>query len=141
MKKIIITLALFLLTLTLSAQSKIYVHGGYSWSLGLIGTEWQIKQIGLSAGFMPPIMPIIDETSGSFSGAFTFYTSQYIESYYASLAYATASFRPTTILMIGYQEVMDNTKFKGGIGYGWANNGRSGATIEFMLGIKIFEFF
>lgn len=154
MKKILFTL-IVLLTITISgfAQSALTVQGGYSWSNGLIGAEFQMGRLAVSAGYFPTKMPGSGESLSSFSGNFLLYGGDWDESsYYASIGVASAGYRsqnsynggawtddvvsPMTIVMVGYKGAIGNLNSKIGFGYGWCDYGNSW-TWELTLGWAI----
>lgn len=90
----VVSMLMIFTSTTLNAQTPMSfsVHGGYSWSIGVLGAEAQFGNIGLAGGWMPSKMPMSDERIHSYSGAVTYYTAKASEegtSYYISGAYAS----------------------------------------------------
>ena len=139
MKKILTLLvAIFAFVALSQAQNGAFsVNGGYSWSYGLIGAEYQIGHIGIGAGWMPTTYPGSGDPLNSFSGVFTWYGGDYDESsYYTSIAYASNGYRSQNsynggawtdnystgmgIWMVGYKaQWLSGFGLYGGCGVGW----------------------
>lgn len=127
------------------------LHGGYSWSIGVLGAEAQFGNIGIAGGWMPTKMPMSGERIHSFSGVITYYTAkagEYGSSYYVSLAEASQGFRyedswggeftsPMTIATIGMKYDAGGVWSRAGVGYGWCPDGNA-FTFEFNLGFVLF---
>lgn len=140
MKKILTLLVVIFAFTTLSfSQSAFTVQGGYSWLNGVVGAEYQMGHIAISAGYYPAKMPGSGDPIASFSGAVTWYDGLWSESgYYASIGFASAGYRhetsynggawgsdivsPMTIGMIGYKYgSYTGYNMKLGFGYGWCD--------------------
>lgn len=98
MKKLLLVAIMSVVMISISITTKAQtpmsfsVHGGYSWSIGVLGAEAQFGNIGLAGGWMPSKMPMSGERIHSYSGAVTYYTAKASEegtSYYISGAYAS----------------------------------------------------
>lgn len=155
MKKIFLTIVM-LLTLSVFASNaqtpmSFSAHGGYSWSIGVLGAEAQFGNIGLAGGWMPSKMPMSGTRIHSYSGAITYYTAKASEegaSYYVSAAYASQGYRyedswggemtaPVTILTAGAKYQAGGFWTRAGLGYGWCEY--SGAfAFEINLGFVLF---
>ena len=147
MKKILLTvIVLFAITTFSFAQPSggaLNIQGGYSWTNGLIGAEFQAGHLAVSAGWFPTKMPGSDEKLSSFSANFLVYGGNWDESsYYASIGVASAGFRsqnrynggswtndnvsPMTIVMVGYKYGdWSGLNMKAGVGYGWCDLGNA----------------
>lgn len=126
-------------------------HGGYSWSIGVVGAEAQFGNIAIAGGWMPTKMPMSGERIHSYSGAITYYTAKANEdgySYYVSLAEASQGFRyedswggestsPMTIVTVGGKYQTGGVWSRVGFGYGWCEYGNAW-TFEINLGFVLF---
>jgi len=138
MRKLLVLFSLiFALSISSFAQQAFTVQGGYSWTMGMVGAEYQYGHLAIGAGYMPTSMPGSGESLSSFSayGAWTGY--DYDESgYYLSLGFASAGYRsqmnyggsgwtddvvsPMGIVNLGYKlQWYSGLNLKGEVGYGW----------------------
>jgi len=138
MKRILTLLIAMFAFATLSfSQGAFTVQGGYSWTMGMFGAEYQLGHFAIGSGWMPTSMPGSGEKLNSFSayGAWTGY--DYDESgYYISLGFASAGYRsqmsynggswqddvisPMGIANFGYKlQWYSGLNLKGEVGYGW----------------------
>jgi len=140
MKKILTLLfAIFAFTALSYGQSAFTVQGGYSWTMGMVGAEYQIGHAAVGAGYMPTSMPGSGESLSSYSAYFAWTGYDYDESgYYISLGFASAGYRyqasynggawtdgvvlPMGIVNIGYKlQWYSGLNIKGEVGYGWCS--------------------
>ena len=138
MKKILTLLVAMFAFATLSfSQGAFTVQGGYSWTMGMIGGEYQLGHGAVGAGWMPTTMPGSGESLNSFSAYFAWTGYDYDESgYYISLGFASAGYRaqtsynggawtdgvvaPMGIVNFGYKlQWYSGLNLKGEVGYGW----------------------
>jgi hypothetical protein len=138
MKRILTLLvAIFAFTTFGIAQSAFTINGGYSWSYGLVGAEYQLGRIGVGAGWMPTSYPGSGDKLNSFSGVVTWYGAEWWEScYYTSLAFASKGYRrevdygsgwtdnyttPMGIWILGYKAQYGAVGLYGGGGVGFCS--------------------
>ena len=150
MKKILTLLvAIFAFAMLSQAQSAFTINGGYSWSYGVVGAEYQLGHIGIGGGWMPTTMPGSGEKLNSFSGVVTWYGGDWWEScYYTSLAFASNGYRaqidygsgwtddytaPMGIWRFGYKAQYGNRGMYGGCGVGWCSEA---SVFNWELGVK-----
>ena len=157
MKKLLLVAIMSVVMISISITTKAQtpmsfsVHGGYSWSIGVLGAEAQFGNIGLAGGWMPSKMPMSGERIHSYSGAVTYYTAKASEegtSYYISGAYASQGFRyedswggaytsPMTIITGGVKYQYGGVWSRVGVGYGWCDEAGAFA-FEINLGFVLF---
>lgn len=138
MKKIVLLLSLvFTLSIASFAQQAFTVQGGYSWTMGMIGAEYQLGHSAIGAGIMPTTMPGSGESLTSFSAYYMWTGYEYDESgYYLSLGFASAGYRsqinynntgwtdgtvaPMGIVNLGYKaQWYSGLNLRGEVGFGW----------------------
>ena len=149
----VVSMLMIFTSTTLNAQTPMSfsAHGGYSWSIGVLGAEAQFGNIGFAGGWMPTKMPMSGERIHSYSGAVTYYTAKASEegtSYYISGAYASQGFRyedswggaytsPMTIITGGVKYQYGGVWSRVGVGYGWCDEDGAFA-FELNLGFVLF---
>lgn len=137
MKRILTLLVAIFAIMTLSyGQGAFTVQGGYSWTMGMVGGEYQIGNNAIGAGWMPTTMPGSGESVNSFSAYYAWSTYEYDESgYYISLGYVSDGYRsemnygsgyqdgftaPMGVVNLGYKaQWFSGFNLKGEVGYGW----------------------
>ena len=138
MKKLILLFSLiFALSISTFAQQAFTVQGGYSWTMGMVGAEYQINHIAVGAGYMSTTMPGSGDPLSSFSAYFALTGYEWDESgFYASLGFASKGYRyqasynggswtddivsPMGIVNLGYKlQWYSGLNLKGEVGYGW----------------------
>jgi opacity protein-like surface antigen len=148
-----------LLPLTLSAQTQqtqsapfaLSVHGGYSWLDGVVGGDLQTGIFGVSAGWMPTMMPLSGTPVNSFCAAATLYSDPVTApiAWYGSFGFSSAGYQyedtyggegteAVYIAMIGTRYNAPRVYFKAGVGVGW-NEYTSVFTCELTLGVPLFK--
>ena len=157
MKKIVLLLSLmFALSIGTFAQGAFTVQGGYSWTMGMVGGEYQYNHFAVGAGYLPTSMPGSGEAVSSFSAYFALTGYDYDESgFYASLGFASAGYRyqasynggywtddivsPMVIANLGYKlQWYSGLNLKGEVGYGWceyAGTVTYGLTVGWTFGL------
>lgn len=142
MKKILTLLVAIFAFATLSFSQEnghFTAQAGYSWTMGMVGGEYQLGYIAVGAGHMPTSMPGSGEKINSFSAYFALTGYEYDESgYYLSLGFASAGYRhqtrygsglwendivsPMGIVNIGYKlQWYSGLNIKTEVGYGWCD--------------------
>lgn len=127
MKRILtlfITLFAFI-TLTFAQKSAFSVQTSYSYSMGLIGAEYQYKKFAVGAGVMPFRTTDTKEIRPSYSAVVTYYGKHWNQnSWYLSGAFASGKYdgdypnNPMFIPTIGGKEqIWSGLSIKGGFGY------------------------
>lgn len=157
MKKILTLLVAMFAFVTLSySQGAFTLQGGYSWTMGMVGAEYQLGHVAVGAGYMPTSMPGSGESLNSFSAYLAWTGYDYDESgYYISLGFASAGYRsqvnynssgwtddivsPMGIANIGYKlQFYSGFNIKGEVGYGWCEYASVftwGATVGWTFGM------
>jgi len=138
MKKIFVLLMLLLgLSIGTFAQTQAFtVQGGYSWTMGMVGAEYQYNYLAVGAGVMPSTMPYSNDPITSFSAYLAWTNYMPDESgLYASIGFASQGYRyeeynsssiydsftaPMGIMNLGYKlQFYSGLNFKGEVGYGF----------------------
>jgi len=157
MKKLLLSfIALFAIATLSFSQSAFTVQGGYSWTMGMIGAEYQLGQSAIGTGWMPTTMPGSGESLNSFSAYYAWTGYEYDESgYYLSLGFASAGYRsqvnynsggwtddvvaPMGIVNLGYKaQWYSGLNLKGEVGFGWCEHAKVftyGLTVGWTLGM------
>jgi len=161
MRKLFLAIALFVISVSLSAQvsNAFSAHIGDSWVNGLLGAEYQISNYALSVGWIPGRFPYpYRKNINSLSAAFTVYEKNWNEdSFYISTAYASEGYpyakygkesnmlitgyntASSIIVLLGHKSVIDKTGyFKFGFGLNASEQGDK-FEFEIMLGLNIFK--
>ena len=91
MKKILtLLIAIFAITAMSFGQGAFTLQGGYSWTMGMVGGEYQIGHNAVGAGYMAATMPGSGDDVNSFSAYYAWTGYEYDESgYYISLGFAS----------------------------------------------------
>lgn len=143
MKKILLTfIAIFAITIFSYGQGAFTVQGGYSWTMGMAGIEYQIGHSAIGGGWMSTTMPGSGESLNSFSAYYAWTGYKYNQSgYYLSLGFASAGYRSQMnynysgwtddvveamgIVNIGYKiQFYSGLNIKGEVGLGWCEHAK-----------------
>lgn len=138
MKKLFLFLSLiFALSVSSIAQQAFTVQGGYSWTMGMVGVEYQYNYLAVGAGIMPTTMPGSGDAVTSFSAYLAWTDYKPTESgFYASIGFASDGYRSQYnynntgwtddftasmgIVNLGYKlQWFSGFNIKGEVGYGW----------------------
>jgi len=143
MKKFITILTMFVLLLfssNIKSQTQaLTVQGGYSWTMGIVGVEYQFNYLAIGAGVMPSTMPMSGDPITSLSAYLAWTNYRPDESgFYLSLGYASQGYRyeesswgyygtysdsftnPMGIVNLGYKwQFWSGLNLKGEVGYGF----------------------
>ena len=136
MKKLFSLITLFFAFAMFSNAQLVTIQGGYSWTNGMVGAEWQFGHVVLATGWMPTSMPLSGDRINSYSFAVSWYGGGNIASgYYTTFGISSQGYRyessstsgsnysetgPAYIVMLGYRYLWESgLNLKGGIGYGW----------------------
>ena len=156
---ILCLLVAMLLPLTLNAQTQQSIkapfafsaQGGYSWINGVVGGDLQTGLFGISAGWMPTVMPLSGTRVNSFCAAVTIYSDPVTEplAWYGSFGIASDGYQyediyggegteAVYIVMVGTRYNMPRIFLKAGVGYGW-NQYAGVFTGEITFGVPLFK--
>ena len=139
MKKILtLIVAIFAFATFGHAQDAAFtVQGGYSWTMGMVGVEYQYNYLAVGAGVMPTTMPGSGDPLTSFSAYAAWTNYKPDESgLYASIGFASNGYRaetsynggswgsdvtsPMGIVNLGYKvQWYSGLNIKGEVGFGW----------------------